>query len=1003
MIPAPNLDDRTHADIVEEAIRLIPQYCPDWTNHNATDPGITLIELFAWMTEMIIYRLNKVTDKNFLAFLDLMGVNLQPPQPARALLSFGLAEGAEATLVKNGTQVATAQTGETEPLIFETASDLLVLSNKLIKCYSQYHDTYSDNTPFVDGTRPRGFELFMGARSIDRLIYLGDERLSTLNESALLYLTFTTPDSGEVNFPRLLEWEYWNGHRWRELQPAAVEVERNTMAFYGPPEVEATEVNEIENFWIRGRLVEVPGQPEDTVLDQIAARIEVLGEGVAPDEAFTNMEGAVFLTVDMSKNFHPFGTEPKPDYALYIASAELFSQPEATVKIEFTQSDPSVAEPPNPSDDLVIAWEFWNGKKWKELGQSTPDGPRQGELHEFDDTSQAFSQTGEVSFRRPKEMTESEVNSAESFWVRARILTGNFGQPGTYELEEDRWIWRDERPLRPPTLKGLSLKYVEEDQPPTHALLFNDFQFTEVSAKIGVEYQHFQAFEPVAEESPSLYLGFDQALPNDRISMYFHVAERTALDVGAEFADELADFYSKQEEALASEQRLRWEYWQGREWKAFFPDDGTRNFTQSGYVSFIGFQDSRKTQRFGTKCFWLRVRLEMGGYDQMPRVSAIRLNSVDAANLVTLRDEVLGASDGTPNQRFRFSQGPVLEGEEIWVREREEPTEADQELILAESGEDAIVPAEGKEQGYWVRWSRVDSFFESSPQSRHYTKDVTTGEIRFSDGRRGMVPPEGDANIKASKYRVGGGSHGNVGAYTINTLRHPVAHIDNVTNPYPAAGGANQESVEEAKLRGPHTIKSRNRAVTAEDFEWLSLQASNSIARAKCLHSKDREGEATVIILPKTDERQQDYTKKLVPTTELLRRVHLYLDSRRLVTAIINVVKPRYVEVSFRVEVIREPTEVGDRLKRDVELAIRRFLHPLAGGRQGNGWEFGRNVYKVDLYHVIEEVRGVEFVDRVDIYDEDRKVHVDHVRLHEDELVYVVDVDVTERARERIV
>jgi hypothetical protein len=50
MIPSPNLDDRTYNDIVEEAIRLIPHYCPEWTNHNATDPGIALIELFAWMT-----------------------------------------------------------------------------------------------------------------------------------------------------------------------------------------------------------------------------------------------------------------------------------------------------------------------------------------------------------------------------------------------------------------------------------------------------------------------------------------------------------------------------------------------------------------------------------------------------------------------------------------------------------------------------------------------------------------------------------------------------------------------------------------------------------------------------------------------------------------------------------------------------------------------------------------------------------------------------------------
>jgi len=64
-LQAPNLDDRTFQDIVNEAIKLIPRYCPKWTNYNPGDPGITLIELFAWMTELIIYRLNRVPDKNY--------------------------------------------------------------------------------------------------------------------------------------------------------------------------------------------------------------------------------------------------------------------------------------------------------------------------------------------------------------------------------------------------------------------------------------------------------------------------------------------------------------------------------------------------------------------------------------------------------------------------------------------------------------------------------------------------------------------------------------------------------------------------------------------------------------------------------------------------------------------------------------------------------------------------------------------------------------------------
>ena len=83
MIPTPKLDDRTYADIVAEAVRLIPRYCPEWTNHNPSDPGITILELTAWMTELILYRLNRVPEKNYLTFLDMLGIKLQPAQPAR--------------------------------------------------------------------------------------------------------------------------------------------------------------------------------------------------------------------------------------------------------------------------------------------------------------------------------------------------------------------------------------------------------------------------------------------------------------------------------------------------------------------------------------------------------------------------------------------------------------------------------------------------------------------------------------------------------------------------------------------------------------------------------------------------------------------------------------------------------------------------------------------------------------------------------------------------------
>jgi len=78
----PNLDDRRYADLVEEARSLIPSYAPEWTNHNPSDPGITLVEMFAYLTEMLVYRVNRVTDANVRAFVKLLaGKKADPNRP----------------------------------------------------------------------------------------------------------------------------------------------------------------------------------------------------------------------------------------------------------------------------------------------------------------------------------------------------------------------------------------------------------------------------------------------------------------------------------------------------------------------------------------------------------------------------------------------------------------------------------------------------------------------------------------------------------------------------------------------------------------------------------------------------------------------------------------------------------------------------------------------------------------------------------------------------------
>ena len=89
-LQTPKLDDRKFQDIVSEARSKIPLYCPKWTDYNLSDPGITVIEMFAWMVDMLLYRLNRVPDKNYIKFMDMIGIRLEPPKPAVVDVTFRL-------------------------------------------------------------------------------------------------------------------------------------------------------------------------------------------------------------------------------------------------------------------------------------------------------------------------------------------------------------------------------------------------------------------------------------------------------------------------------------------------------------------------------------------------------------------------------------------------------------------------------------------------------------------------------------------------------------------------------------------------------------------------------------------------------------------------------------------------------------------------------------------------------------------------------------------------
>ena len=97
----PTLDTRRYQDLLDEALARIPVHNPEWTNFNRSDPGVTLIEVFAFLTESLLYRANQVPDRNRRKFLSLLGVPLQPASSARGLVTFSNDRGPRQTIVLN--------------------------------------------------------------------------------------------------------------------------------------------------------------------------------------------------------------------------------------------------------------------------------------------------------------------------------------------------------------------------------------------------------------------------------------------------------------------------------------------------------------------------------------------------------------------------------------------------------------------------------------------------------------------------------------------------------------------------------------------------------------------------------------------------------------------------------------------------------------------------------------------------------------------------------------
>ena len=370
---------------------------------------------------------------------------------------------------------------------------------------------------------------------------------------------------------------------------------------------------------------------------------------------------------------------------------------------------------------------------------------------------------------------------------------------------------------------------------------------------------------------------------------------------------------------------------------------------------------------------WLRLQIVFGNFQESPALASIKLNMVRAIAARTIFNEALEPLPQSRNRQMRLSQKPVLpDSLIIEVEEGGFAIASEPEVNAPPSADDTTEGVtDAQKKSKTRRWRQVDDLALFGPDAEVYTLDPLEGVVTFGDGAHGAEVPQGFRNVRAVRYRVGGGKSGAVRAEEVSVLLSSAPFITQVTNPWPATGGADRESQRQAMRRGPQEIRSRSRAVTVADYALLARRAPGAlIERAHAvsgLHpvfpGRPIPGVVAVFVVP-PDRDEGPPT----PDEDTLRAVAAHL-SKQAAPAGVEIVAaaPRFHKVRIEAAIIiRSGADSGETSRLALK-AIDQYLHPLTGGEDGAGWPFGGVLRYQALIRRLTRVEGVSAVPTLNI------------------------------------
>ena len=406
--------------------------------------------------------------------------------------------------------------------------------------------------------------------------------------------------------------------------------------------------------------------------------------------------------------------------------------------------------------------------------------------------------------------------------------------------------------------------------------------------------------------------------------------------------------------------------------------DGTQGLRRSGIVR-LSVPESWKS---GAGKRTLLLRTDQATFAAPPRLRQLKVNAAVARNWqhLTAADDELAALDrqasnwlSLPGQHLDLpqAQGLLLDASSMLRKLHPSQTPPGQDPSQTPPEPDPSVMIRERD-GQEHQWTAVPDFVFSGREDRVFVIDRAAGALRFGDGRTGRIPVpdphQRDTALSSVVWTLGGGVGGN-GGTTPNWHSIGVVSVT-AANLVPAEGGADAETIAQARVRAGAVLTEVHRAVTPADHETIAKQAPGvAVARAHAAVGDHPgfpctlvPGAVSVYIVPAAPRGDADWDRQGFvaaprPDPGMLSQVRTVLGRARLLGEELFVREPRYRAARLRVEVTGTPRDPAA-VRAKVQLALKQYLDPLAGGDDKNGWPFGAPLRPSALLRAAQSAAG---------------------------------------------